>query len=79
METGIRTDKKTGERIPAHYIEEFVVKHNDKVIINGLLGPAVSKNPFIQFMLTDGKQGDTLELSWKDNKGKADSAKVQIG
>jgi len=78
METGIRKDKKTGKRIPAHYIEEFTVKHNEKVILNGLLGPAVSKNPFIQFMITDGKPGDDLELSWKDNKGNSDSASLKI-
>ena len=78
METGIRKDKKTGKRIPAHYIEEFTVKHNDQIILNGLLGPAVSKNPFIQFMFKTGKIGDTIELSWSDNKGNSDSIQSEI-
>ena len=48
METGLRKDKKTGQVIPAHYIETVTVSHNGKTVLDALLGPAVSKNPFLQ-------------------------------
>jgi sulfur-oxidizing protein SoxZ len=32
-------------------------------------GPGVSKNPFLQFTIKNGKAGDKVGVSWKDNKG----------
>ena len=78
METGLRKDKKSGKKIPAHFIKDFIAELNDEIIISGLLGPAVSKNPFIQFTFKNGKAGDTLKLSWEDNKGNSDSTEVEI-
>ena len=32
-------------------------------------GPAVSKNPFMQFVVKGAAKGDKIAISWKDNKG----------
>jgi sulfur-oxidizing protein SoxZ len=78
METGLRKDKKTGKVIPAHFIQEVVCKHNDAVVMSANWGTAVSTNPYVAFTFSGAKKGDTIELSWMDNKGEADSAKAQI-
>lgn len=78
METGLRKDKKTGKKIPAHYIETLNVEHNGDNVLNALWGPAVSKNPYLFFKFNGGSSGDTITISWKDNKGKSDSKQFTI-
>ena len=78
METGLRKDKATGKKIPAHFIEELKCEHNGKTVLTCLWGPGVSKNPFLSFRIQNAKKGDTLKLSWVDNKGEKDAAEAQI-
>ncbi len=78
METGQRKNKKTGKKIPAHFIQEVVCKHNGATVMTAQWGPAISKNPYLSFQFTGGKPGDTIELSWVDNKGQSDSASAKI-
>jgi sulfur-oxidizing protein SoxZ len=79
METGLRKDKKTGEVIPAHFIQEVVCKWKDKTVMTALWSGGVSKNPYIAFKFKGAAKGDTLELSWTDNKGESDSSTAEIG
>ena len=78
METGLRKDKKTGEKIPAHYIQEVKCEHNGAEVMTALWGPAVSKNPYLSFKFSGGKAGDTVKVSWVDNKGEKDSSETTI-
>ena len=78
METGLRKDKKTGEVIPAHFIQEVSCKWGEKQVINALWSGGVSKNPYIAFKIKGPAKGDSLELSWTDNKGEGDSANAEI-
>ena len=39
METGLRTDSKTGEKIPAHHITEVSAEHNGKQQEYQCIGP----------------------------------------
>jgi sulfur-oxidizing protein SoxZ len=78
METGLRKDKASGNKIPAHYITELKCDHNGKHVMTCQWGPGVSKNPFLSFRLKSAKKGDTLKISWVDNQGDADTAEVQI-
>ena len=78
METGTRKDKKTGEAIPAHFIQEVVCKHGDKTVMTAQWGAAISKNPYLSFKFTGGNAGDKVSLSWTDNKGNSDSAEASI-
>ena len=68
MESGQRKDS-AGKTIPAWYIQEASVLLNGQVVLRGQLGTAVSKNPYLQFQLKGVKAGDTLSVTWQDNRG----------
>lgn len=78
METGLRKDKKTGERVPAHFIQEVVAEINGKVVMTAYWGGAISKNPFLRFKVKGGNKGDQVKLSWTDNKGDTDSTTATV-
>lgn len=77
METGLRKDKKTGKMIPAHHIQEVMAKSNGNAVMDAVWGGAISKNPYLSFKYA-GAKGDTLELSWVDNKGNSDSTTAKV-
>lgn len=79
METGLRKNKATGEKIPAHYIKEVVVSHNDKPFITVNMGIAVSKNPYLSVEVKGAVKGDKIVLSWLDNLGETASGEVAVG
>jgi sulfur-oxidizing protein SoxZ len=68
MESGQRKDS-SGKLVPAHFINEVSASLNGKVVMTAEWGPAVSKNPFMQFVVKGAKAGDKISVSWKDNKG----------
>lgn len=68
METGQRKDA-SGKTIPAWFIQEVTATHNGRAVLTAEWGPAVSKNPFLQFTLKGAKAGDKVAISWKDNRG----------
>jgi sulfur-oxidizing protein SoxZ len=79
METGQRKDKKTGEPIPAHFIQEVTCTHQGNTVMTALWSAGVSKNPYLSFKFKGGNEGDKITLSWVDNKGESDSAEATIG
>jgi sulfur-oxidizing protein SoxZ len=78
METGLRKDSKTGEMIPAHFIQQVVCTWKDKEVMKAEWSGGVSKNPYIAFKFTGAAKGDTIKLAWTDNKGEGDSAEAEI-
>lgn len=68
METGQRKDA-AGALIPAWFIQQVSAKHNGKVVMEAQWGPAISKNPFLQFAVKGAKAGDKVAVTWVDNKG----------
>ena len=68
METGQRKDA-AGKTIPAWHISDVTVQHNGKTVLTAHWGPAVSKNPFLQFGIKSAKAGDKIVVSWRDNQG----------
>jgi sulfur-oxidizing protein SoxZ len=77
METGLRKDKKTGKLIPAHHIQEVTAKAGDATVMSAVWGGAISKNPYLSFKYK-GAKGDSLTLSWVDNKGQSDSMTASV-
>ena len=77
METGRRKDKKTGEKIPALFINEVVVTANDKTVLTAEWSSGVSKNPYLSVNYA-GKSGDKVKISWKDNKGNTGEAEKTV-
>ncbi|TXI73555.1 MAG: thiosulfate oxidation carrier complex protein SoxZ [Limnohabitans sp.] len=68
MESGQRRDA-AGKLVPAWHITEVTAALNGKQVLAAEWGPAVSKNPFLQFAIKGAKAGDKVAITWKDNKG----------
>jgi sulfur-oxidizing protein SoxZ len=68
MESGQRKDA-AGKLVPAWFIQEVTASLNGKQVLAAEWGPAVSKNPFMQFTIKGAKAGDKVAVTWKDNKG----------
>jgi sulfur-oxidizing protein SoxZ len=77
METGQRKDA-AGKIIPLHFIQTMTVKLNGKVVVDGQVSQAVSRNPVFSFRLRGAKPGDKVEISWLDNKGESNAAETAI-
>ncbi len=76
MESGNR--KKDGETIPAHFIQEVECFLNGSSILKSYWGGGVQKNPYFSFQIKGGQKGDTVKLTWKDNKGEQEASEVNI-
>ncbi len=68
METGQRRDS-AGKVIPAWHINEVTAQHNGKTVLTAHWGPAIAKNPFLQFTIKGAKAGDKITVNWVDNRG----------
>ncbi len=77
METG-RSKDQDGTLIPAHFITEVTATCNDVTVFYAQLGTGVSKNPYLSFRFEGANGGDTVKVSWTDNKGESDMAEAAI-
>lgn len=77
METGQRKDS-AGKTVPAWFIQNVTATHNGKTVLSAQWGPAVSKNPFLEFRFTGGKAGEKVVVTWTDNKGDKRSDEATI-
>jgi sulfur-oxidizing protein SoxZ len=77
METGLRKDA-AGKVIPAWHITKISAALNGKEIMKGEFGPAVSKNPTLQFTVKGAKVGDKIAITWVDNKGEKRTDEVAV-
>ena len=77
METGLRKIKKTGKKIPPHYIREVVVSRNRRIVMEAFWGKSISRNPFLSLQIA-GKKGDVITISWLDNRGNSDTATARV-
>jgi sulfur-oxidizing protein SoxZ len=77
METGQRRDS-AGAIVPAWFIQEVTARLNDKDVMSAQWGPSIAKNPYFAFKIKGGKAGDTVSVTWVDNRGetRTDNAKV---
>ncbi len=78
METGLRKDKATGQLVPAHFIQEVVAEHKGNKVFTALWSGGISTNPYLSFRFKGAAKGDTVKLSWTDNKGGSDSVEAQV-
>jgi len=77
MESGQRKDA-AGKTIPAWHIQDVTAMLNGRMVLQAEWGPAVSKNPFLQFVVKSAKVGDKLSLNWKDNRGDSRTDEVTV-
>jgi len=77
-ENGMRKDAKSGQIIPAHFINSVIVAINGKTVLDSQWSGGVSKDPFIAFKVKGMKAGDRVNLSAKDNKGDTGSIEATV-
>jgi sulfur-oxidizing protein SoxZ len=77
MESGFRKDA-SGKTVPAWHITEVSVQHNAKTVMTAQYGPAVSKNPLLQFVVKGAKTGDRIGIAWVDSKGERRSDEAVV-
>lgn len=77
METGMRKDSD-GVLVPAWFITEVKIQHQERVVLEAQFGQSVSKNPYLLFRFKGGAAGEKIMVSWVDNKGdsRADEAVI---
>jgi sulfur-oxidizing protein SoxZ len=77
MESGQRKDP-LGKLVPAWFIQDVTVQHEGRTVLSAQWGPAMSRNPFLQFVLKGARAGDRIRVSWVDNRGerRSDDATV---
>lgn len=68
MENGRRKDE-AGNLVPAKYVTEVKVRHNDRIVLECQFGTAVSRDPYLIFRFKGGQQGEKISVNWIDNKG----------
>ena len=68
MESGQRKDA-AGAIIPAWHITNLVATVNGKQVFAAQFGPAISKDPFLNFKFKGAAKGDEVVVSWEDTKG----------
>ena len=68
METGLRKDKKTGEKIPRQIINKFTCTFNGTPVFSSDWHPAVAANPYLAFSFRAQESG-TLVFEWVDDDG----------
>ena len=68
METGQRKDAK-GEIVPMHFIQNVVITHNGKTVLDAQWSQAISRDPFLGLRVKGAKAGDKITVTWTDNKG----------
>jgi len=77
METGQRKGSD-GQLVPAWFIQDVTAALNGKTVMTAQWGPAVSKNPYLQFKVKGAKAGDKITVTWKDNKGESRTDEAAI-
>ena len=77
METGQRKDA-AGKTIPAWHITDVSAALNGKQVFTAEWGPAVAKNPFLQFTVKGAKAGDKIVIAWKDSRGETRSDEAVV-
>ncbi len=77
METGLRKNKKTGEKIPRNIINKFVAKFDGEEVFSVDIDPAISANPYFQFSMKAEKSGE-FEFAWISDNGDTYSKKSKL-
>lgn len=78
MTTYNQAEKKTGDRNNANFITHISATVNGKLVFETSTSQFLSKNPIFKFNFK-GKAGDTISMTWIDNKGntETDTSKIK--
>jgi sulfur-oxidizing protein SoxZ len=77
MESG-RNKDESGQLIPAHYVTQISGHVAGVQVFEVNTGISVSKNPFIQVILTGRTIGETIDLKWIDSTGFSEEDSITL-
>jgi len=77
MESGHRRDS-LGSVIDANFLKELVVKIGDRILLESVIGPNLSKNPYLSVEFDGVEVGDAIEVVWTSNNNEESSRKVTV-
>lgn len=79
MESGQRKDKD-GNAIPRSIINRFTATFNGESVVDVAMEPAISTNPYFEFVATVPEAG-TFEFTWYDDDGSVytESKDITVG
>ena len=78
METGQRRDQKTGQLVPAHFIQQVTANLNGRLVMEAQWTQAISRNPFFGFKVKGARSGDRITVAWLDNLGGKNSTDAVV-
>ena len=78
METGLRTNPQTKEKIPPNFIQKMTFLVNGRDVAVADIGVGVSKDPLISIRIK-AKPGDKIKVIWSDNFGDKDEEEITVG
>jgi len=61
-----------------HFIQEVTCSLGDNTVMSALWGSDIAKDPFLAFSFKGGNKGETIRLSWVDNRGERESIEAVI-
>ncbi|UPT77969.1 thiosulfate oxidation carrier complex protein SoxZ [Sulfurovum sp. XGS-02] len=77
MDTGLQKDKKTGEIIPAHYIDNITFSLDGKPFTTMKVWETVSTNPYFSVNLKVPGKGK-ITVDYTDNTGEKNSKSKKL-
>lgn len=77
MDTGMRKDKKTGEIIPAHYIDNITFSLDGKPFTTMKVWETVSTNPYFSVNLKVPGKGK-ITVDYTDNMGEKNTKSKKL-
>ncbi len=80
MMTYNQAEKKTGNRDDANFITHILATCNGETVFDMSTSQFLSKNPIVKFSFKGDafKEGDEVEMSWVDLKGKTGKGSGKI-
>ena len=72
METGLRLNPQTKEKVPIHIIQKITFYVNGVEAAVADTGTGVAANPLVSIRLKNAKKGDEIRVVWSDNFGQKD-------
>ncbi|HEY0837179.1 MAG TPA: thiosulfate oxidation carrier complex protein SoxZ [Azospirillum sp.] len=75
----VRDPKTNAVTAAAHFIEEVVCTHKGETVFSADWGMAVSANPYLEFSFSGAASGESLTISWRDNRGNKDAVEFKVG
>jgi sulfur-oxidizing protein SoxZ len=79
METGLRTNPQTKEKIPLHIVQKITFYLNGKEVAVADTGTGVAANPLVSIRVKNAKKGDKVRVTWTDNLGQKDEEHTIVG